>query len=173
MGKSLCARPMHDWLQPMHARMLSNAFARALLGMSGSVIKARVMPHKSAAPSASRDSATWGWLMRPVAMTGMSTRDLIAPQHLHVEASNVLRRAQLAGQLDSTAASLAFQDLRRLPVRTVPFDPLADRVWALRANLTAYDAAYVAAAEALDAPLATLDMTLVNSPGPACAFAHP
>ena len=102
-----------------------------------------------------------------------SSRDLIAPQHLHVEAANVLRRAELAGQLDSTAASLAFQDLRRLPVRSVPFDLLADRVWALRANLTAYDAAYVAASEALDAPLATLDMKLVNAPGPACTFVHP
>jgi len=101
-----------------------------------------------------------------------SSRDLIAPQHLHVEVANVLRRAQLAGQLDSTAASLAFQDLLRLPVRMLPFDLLADRVWALRANLTAYDAAYVAAAEALDAPLATLDMKLVNSPGPTCAFLH-
>jgi len=102
-----------------------------------------------------------------------SSRDLIAPHHLHVEVANVLRRAQLAGQLDSTAASLAYQDLRRLPVRTVPFDPLADRIWALRSNLTAYDAAYVAAAEALDAPLATLDMKLVNAPGPTCTFAHP
>ena len=44
---------------------------------------------------------------------------------------------------------------------------------ALRANLTAYDAAYVAAAEAMDVPLATLDLKLVNAPGPTCEFIYP
>lgn len=95
---------------------------------------------------------------------------LAAPEHLYVEVANVLRRAELARQLDPTAAALAFNDLRHMPIQTVPFAPLAERVWALRANLTAYDAAYVAAAEGLDAPLATLDMKLVNAPGPTCKF---
>ena len=103
----------------------------------------------------------------------VSSRDLVTPHHFHLEVTNVLRRAQLAGQLDATAASLAFQDLRRLPVRVIPFDPLAERIWTLRDNLTSYDAAYVAAAEALDAPLATLDKKLVQSPGPTCTFRYP
>lgn len=98
---------------------------------------------------------------------------LVAPEHLYVEVSNVLRKAELAGQLDPTAAALAFNDLRRMPIRTVPFAPLADRVWTLRANLTAYDAAYVAAAEGLNAPLATLDMKLLHAPGPTCEFRVP
>lgn len=109
------------------------------------------------------------WAERQLA----TSRDLVAPQHLHLEVANVLRRAELAGQLDSTAASLAFADLCRLPVRSIPFHALEGRIWALRANLTTYDAAYVAAAEAFGIPLATLDMKLVNSPGPTCAFRHP
>ncbi len=98
---------------------------------------------------------------------------LVAPEHLHVEAANVLRRAQLAGQLDPSTASMAFADLRRLPVRTIAFDPLAERIWSLRSTLTASDAAYVAAAEALDAPLLTLDLKMVNASGTTCTFVHP
>lgn len=99
--------------------------------------------------------------------------DLAAPEHLYVEVANVLRRAEIANQLDPTAASLAFTDLRRMPLQTIPFAPLANRVWTLRANLTAYDAAYVAAAEGLGVPLITLDMKLVNAPGPTCEFRYP
>lgn len=103
----------------------------------------------------------------------LADNDLVAPEHVYVEVANVLRRAEVAGQLDTTAASLAFADLQRLPLRTVPFSPIAPRVWALRSNLTAYDAAYVATAEALDVSLATLDMKLVKAPGPTCEFIHP
>lgn len=48
-----------------------------------------------------------------------------------------------------------------------------DGAWALRHNLTAYAAWYVAVAELLDAPLATLDQRLVTSPGPTCRFMTP
>ena len=49
-----------------------------------------------------------------------------------------------------------------------PFTPVARRVWELRANLTSYDAWYVALAEVLDFPLVTLDLKLSRVPGPRC-----
>ena len=54
-----------------------------------------------------------------------------------------------------------------------PFAPFAERVWSLRDNLTAYDAWYVALAEALDCPLATLDRKLGRASGPTCEFIIP
>jgi predicted nucleic acid-binding protein len=63
---------------------------------------------------------------------------------------------------------LARDDLRSLPIRRVPHPPLLERCWELRANLTTYDAAYVALAELIDAPLVTLDARLAEAPGPTC-----
>ena len=63
--------------------------------------------------------------------------------------------------------------LNALDLRTHPFAPHAERVWALRHNLTAYDAWYVAVAEALDCPLATLDRRLSRASGPACEVLTP
>jgi hypothetical protein len=53
------------------------------------------------------------------------------------------------------------------------YEPVADRVWSLRSAVTAYDACYVALAEALDAPLATIDLRLSRAPGPRCVFKTP
>ncbi len=74
-----------------------------------------------------------------------------------VEAANVLRRSVAADRLSADAAALAHADLLALPVVLFPYAPFGTRVWELHANLTAYDAWYVALAEAIDAPLATLD----------------
>ncbi len=63
--------------------------------------------------------------------------------------------------------------LLELGVRLHPFEPFAERVWALRETVSAYDAWYVALAEALDAPLATLDVRLTQAPGPRCSFLVP
>jgi predicted nucleic acid-binding protein len=98
---------------------------------------------------------------------------LAAPHLLHVEATNVLRRAVAAGDISDDIASLAHADLVDLRVDLVPYEAVADRVWELRHNVTAYDAWYVAAAELLDAPLATLDERLASAPGPRCAFRTP
>lgn len=107
------------------------------------------------------------------ARAGLRGEDLVAPSHLYAEASNVLRRAVLAGRLGPDAGALAHRDLVDLSVTDFPFEPLADRVWELHPNVTAYDAAYVALAEGLDAPLVTLDRRLAAAPGPRCSFRLP
>lgn len=99
--------------------------------------------------------------------------DLFAPQLLPVEVANALRRGELTGALSSEVAALAHRDLIGLGVRLAPYDPLADRIWELRHAVTPDDAWYVALAEALDAPLATLDLRLARANGPTCTFLTP
>lgn len=103
----------------------------------------------------------------------LDAHDLVAPELLLVEATNVLRRAALAGDVDGDVASTARDDLMDLSVTLVPFDAVADRVWELRSTITAYDASYVAAAEALGLSLATLDGRLARAPGARCRFLTP
>jgi predicted nucleic acid-binding protein len=98
---------------------------------------------------------------------------LAAPHHMPIETADILRRASLARQLTWDTTSLAHADLLALRVELFPYAPLADRCWQLRENLTTYDAAYVALAEELDAPLATLDQRLATAPGPRCVFETP
>ena len=64
----------------------------------------------------------------------------------------------------------AYEDLMRLNLEQFPFDPFADRIWQLRHTVTSYDAWYVAVAEALNLPLATLDTRLTKTSGPTCTF---
>lgn len=98
---------------------------------------------------------------------------LAAPHLLPAEVGNVLRRAVLTGRISSDAASLAHADLQSLRLDLFPYEPFADRIWELRANVTAYDAWYVALAEALACPLATLDARLARAPGVNCEIALP
>ena len=99
--------------------------------------------------------------------------ELAAPHLLPVEVANVLRRAERSGRLSSDAASLAYGKLLDLPVALVTYEALAERVWELRHSVTAYNAWYVAHAEAIEADLATLDRRLVGAPGPDCSFLTP
>jgi predicted nucleic acid-binding protein len=98
---------------------------------------------------------------------------LAAPHVMPVEVANILRRSVLAGDIAADTAALAHADLLDLPVQLFPYAPFAERVWELRDSVTAYDAWYVALAEALDADLATLDIRLGQAPGPRCAFRIP
>lgn len=91
--------------------------------------------------------------------------DLAAPHLMAFEAANTLRRHELSGLLSAAEAGTAHQDLLDLAVALVAYEPLAERTWALRANITAYDGQYVALAEHLDVPLITLDRRLANAPG--------
>ncbi len=94
----------------------------------------------------------------------LTATDLAAPHLMPVEAADILRRAALAGDISHDAAALAHGALVDLRVALYPYEPFAERVWELRASVTAYDAWYVAMAESLDAPLATLDGRLARAP---------
>ena len=87
------------------------------------------------------------------------------PHLADVEVTQALRRYVREGELDAASAAGALEDLRALDVQRHSHEPLLDRVWALRANLTAYDAVYVALAEALGTTLLTCDGRLARAPG--------
>lgn len=98
---------------------------------------------------------------------------LVAPHLALVEATNILRRLELAGELGRLEAGAAAQDLMMIELELVPFGPFAERVWQLRTTVTSYDAWYVAVAEQLRLPLATLDRPLAKASGPRCRFLLP
>lgn len=103
----------------------------------------------------------------------LAGESLAAPHLMPVEAANILRRAALAAEISADVASLAHADLLDLRVELFPYQPCAQRIWELRENVTCYDGWYVAVAELLDAPLATLDGRLAHSVGPLCQFLLP
>ena len=90
---------------------------------------------------------------------------LHVPHLLDIEVVQVLRRYCATGEIDGGRGEQAILDLTDLPLTRYPHDILLPRVWELRHNLTAYDAVYVALAEALDAPLITRDARLASAPG--------
>jgi len=89
---------------------------------------------------------------------------LHVPHLADVEVAQALRRYVREGELDPASAAAALESLRSLDLERHAHEPLLDRVWALRDNLTAYDAVYVALAEALDATLLTCDGRLARAP---------
>jgi predicted nucleic acid-binding protein len=93
---------------------------------------------------------------------------LAAPHLIDIEVASAWRRLAAAGDLDDRRAALALDDLRALRLERVAHSRLLGRCWELRGNLTLYDAAYVALAEALDVDLLTADAKLAGSPGPRC-----
>lgn len=96
-----------------------------------------------------------------------------APEVMPFEAANILRRLVVAGRMSSAIATLAHRNLVSLPVVLVPYEAVAERAWQLRDDVTVFDAAYVAVAELVGEPLATLDRRLAAAPGPRCEFRLP
>ena len=90
---------------------------------------------------------------------------LHAPHLLDVEVAQVVRRYAAIGEIDEARGRAALADLADFPLHRYPHGFLLPRIWDLRNNLTAYDAVYVALAEALDAPLLTRDQRLAAAPG--------
>lgn len=88
-----------------------------------------------------------------------------APHLLDVEVAQVLRRWATRGMIDADQGKQAIEELAEYPIHRHAHSALLPRVWDLRANLSAYDAVYVALAEAKNAPLLTRDRRL----GRACA----
>ena len=91
--------------------------------------------------------------------------DLHAPHLLDVELLHALRRLVRTGRLSEERAADVRADFAELTVVRYGHAPLADRVWELRGNLTAYDATFVALAEALQMPLVTCDARIARAPG--------
>jgi predicted nucleic acid-binding protein len=98
---------------------------------------------------------------------------LVGPELVLAEASNILRRLEQAGSISRIEATASHNDLLQLDIELFPFAPFAERVWELRGNLTCYDAWYVALAEALGGPLATLDRRMTRASGPICPILSP
>ena len=92
---------------------------------------------------------------------------LAAPEIVDLEVASVLR-GLMRGEKDARRAQLALTDLAELPLVRATHQPLLARCWELRDNLTIYDAAYVALAEALQATLITGDRRLTRASGPRC-----
>ena len=90
---------------------------------------------------------------------------LHAPHLLDVEIVQALRRLVRLGDIDAERAEQALEDLENLVIERYSHQELLARVWQLRESMTAYDGAYVALAEALDAPLLTCDAKLARSHG--------
>jgi predicted nucleic acid-binding protein len=108
------------------------------------------------------------WAERVLADGGLH-----APELARVEATNILRRLERAKEITLPEANAAHEDLMRLNLELFAFDPFAERVWELRHTITSYDAWYVAVAEALNLPLATLDERLAKAKGVTCDFLTP
>lgn len=90
---------------------------------------------------------------------------LHVPHVMDLEVLHALRRQVLLGTLSRERSSEALEDLENITFVRYPHAAFLGRIWRLKNNLTAYDAAYVALAEALDAPLVTMDARLAQAPG--------
>jgi predicted nucleic acid-binding protein len=88
-----------------------------------------------------------------------------APYLLDIEVTGALRKQVLLGEVSYDLAEQALSDFRDLRVRRYRHLPFLERIWELRHNLTAPDAAFVALTEALGASLVTTDLSLASAPG--------
>ncbi len=96
--------------------------------------------------------------------------DLAAPDLVDVETVAVLRKRWLAGSISDRRFATAVSDLGDVDLDRYPALRFMRRAWELRANVTPYDAVYVALAEVLNCQLWTADQRLAKAPGPACAI---
>ena len=116
-------------------------------------------------------SAAVDWLLQTPVGRQIETRinahheSLHAPHLLDLEVAQVLRRLAREGLVSAQRAGQAIEDLEDLRVTRYPHFVLLPRIWQLRHNLTAYDAAYVALAENLGATLISRDARLASVPG--------
>jgi predicted nucleic acid-binding protein len=106
-----------------------------------------------------------------VARSALVGEELSIPDLADVEVVSVLRRRWLAKTLTADRFAAALEDLAALPADRYPVLPFMSRAYELRANISAYDATYVAVAERLDCALITADGRLASAPGPRCPIA--
>ena len=98
----------------------------------------------------------------------LGSEQMLAPQLVDLEVVSVLRRLVLRREFPPSLAAASVRHLSELDITRVDHAPLLERCWELRDNLTPYDAAYVALAETVGAPLLTTDRRLAGASGPVC-----
>lgn len=98
----------------------------------------------------------------------LATEAVAVPHLVDVEVAHALRSQVRRRVVDAHDAARALRAWSRLGVQRVPVVGLLERVWDLRENLSAYDATYVALAEALGVPLVTADGRMASAPGHTC-----
>lgn len=109
-----------------------------------------------------------GLLNDGIAREVLATDQLHAPHLVDSEVASGLRRRVAAGRIEEQDGWAALDTWRRLGITRYAIHPLLDRVWQLRDNVSAYDAGYVALAEALNCALVTADARLSRAPGIHC-----
>jgi predicted nucleic acid-binding protein len=99
----------------------------------------------------------------------LATEEVVVPTHVDVEVAHALRGQVRRGVIGADDGASALSTWSRLGMRRLGIVGVLDRVWALRENLSAYDAGYVALAETLECALVTADARLSRAPGLRCA----
>jgi predicted nucleic acid-binding protein len=115
-------------------------------------------------------AAVSGLLRAGAARHLLSAESLHAPHLLDTEVTDALRKLVLRRSVTSTAGGRAIRAWAQLGVTRYPTIGMLDRIWELRHNVSPYDAAYVALAEALDCHLLTADRRLAAATGPRCTI---
>lgn len=116
-------------------------------------------------------SAAVDWLLQTPAGQLIEKRiysrgeSLHAPHLLDLEVAQVLRRLVREGLISSQRADQALEDFLNIRITRYPHFVLLPRIWRLRNNLSAYDAAYIVLAEKLSAPVVSRDARLPSAPG--------
>lgn len=102
---------------------------------------------------------------RRIAGRILTGEPIYAPQLMALEVQNVIRKCLVRNELTLTRANQALEDFTGLPVVYYPHQPFLPRIWAMRHNITTYDAAYITLAEAMPATLLTCDERLAAAKG--------
>ena len=101
----------------------------------------------------------------------VDAHDVHCPELLVIEVAQALRRLEHRGELSATRAGQALDDLLDLPLEFYPLAPIVRTAWSMRADISAYEATYVALAEGLGAPLVTTDHRLASTARRHCTIA--
>jgi predicted nucleic acid-binding protein len=110
---------------------------------------------------------------RPGVIERLADDDIHAPHLIDVEVASALRRLVASDRLDEQRAVVALHVLEQAEIHRHPHQPLLRIIWSLRDRVSAYDAAYVALAAALQAPLVTTDRKLASIAGLPCTVEVP